>query len=99
MLLNEHFIHDGAKIFIEQRNDFVDFVGSAEAVEKMQERNARFQRRGLGEQREIVCLLDGIGSEHRKTRRARGHQVAVISKNGKGVRGYGAGGHVYDRGS
>src|SRR5215472_18254223 len=90
MLPNEPFLHDGAKIFVEQRNDFVDFVGGAEAVEKVQEWNARFQRGGLGEQCKIVRLLDGIGSEHRKARRARGHHVAMISKNGKGMRGHGA---------
>ena len=51
MLPNEPFIHDGAKVFIEQRNDLVDFVGGAEAVEKVQERNPRFERRGMSDQR------------------------------------------------
>src|SRR5207248_2137966 len=65
MLAHKPFVDDGAKIFVEQRNDFVDFVRSPEAIEKVQERNPRFEGGSLGNQRKIVRLLDGIRSEHR----------------------------------
>src|SRR2546429_5378694 len=45
-----------------------------------------------------TTLFRSIGSQHREARRARSHHVAVVAKDGKGMRGHGAGGNVYDRG-
>ena len=38
-------------------------VRGAEAVEEMQERDARFQRRGLRDQREILRLLHRVAEQ------------------------------------
>ena len=46
--------------------DLGHFVRGAEAVEEVQERNARFERGGLGDQRPSPYFLDGVGAQHRQ---------------------------------
>ena len=57
-----------AQVLILERNNLVDFVGGAEAIEKMQERDARFKRSGLRDEGEIGSFLDRIGSRAARTR-------------------------------
>ena len=70
---------------------------SAESVEDMQEGNARFERRRLRDQRKVHHFLNRIREQHAPAGRARGHDVAVIAKDRKRVRGDRAGGDVKDR--
>ena len=48
----------------------------------------------MGNQGEIHHLLHGTGKEHRPPGAAGGHDIAVVSKNGKPLRGQGTGGNV-----
>ena len=95
--LDEFVVDQRAKVFVKQRNDFVHFVGSPEAVEEMQEGNPGFERRRLGDEREIARFLDGIRGQHGKTRRARRHDVTVVAEDGKRVRSQSARSDVNDR--
>ena len=74
-----------------------DLVASAEAVEEVQERHPRPQRRGVGDEREVVRLLHRAGGEHRPAGRAGVHHVAVVAEDRQGVGGDRAGGDVDDR--
>ena len=86
MLSDEFFIDECAKVIILEHIDLVQFVRGAESIEEMQERNPRFERRGLRDESEIAGFLHGVGRQQRESSRSRGHDVAVIAKNGKGVR-------------
>ena len=59
----------------------VQFVRRAKAVEEMQERYARLQRRGLRDQRAVVRLLDRRRAEERKARHPRGHDVRMVTED------------------
>ena len=77
--------------------DLVDLVRGPEAVEEMKERDPGPQRRRMGDQREVVRLLDRARSEHRPAGRSRVHHVAVVAEDRQGVRGDRPGGDVDDR--
>ena len=81
---------------VEQR-DLVDLVRGAEAVEEVQERHPRPQRRGVRDQREVLRFLHRAGGEHRPTRAAGVHHVAVVAEDRQRVGGDRAGGDVDDR--
>src|SRR4029453_10999977 len=72
-------------------------VGGGEAVEKVEERPPRGQRRGGGDQGQVVGLLDRAGGEHRPAGRSGGHHVGVGAEDRQGVGGDRGGGHVDDR--
>ena len=69
----------------------------AEAIEEMQKRNARLQRGGMRDEREILRFLHGSRAEHRPTGRARRHDIAVIAEDRKRLRGQRARRDVKDR--
>ncbi|CCJ85835.1 hypothetical protein BN133_2212 [Cronobacter dublinensis 582] len=75
---------------IGQRRDFVDLVRGAKPIEEMNKRHAAFQRGDMGNQREILRLLDAARTEHRAARLAHGHDVRVIAKNRQRMGGDGA---------
>jgi hypothetical protein len=83
-------------VFVQQFN-LGNLVRRAEAVEEMDERQARAQGGGLGNEREIHRLLHGGRAEHRPAGRAAGHDVAVVAEDGKRMGGHRAGGDVKDR--
>ena len=52
----------------------------------MQERNPRFERRGLRDESKIAGFLHRVRRQQRESGHTRGHDVAVIAKNGKRMR-------------
>ena len=62
-------------------------MGSAETVKKMEKRNTGFQSRGMRDQGQIHGFLDRTRRKKRETSAPRGHPVAMISENGKTLRG------------
>ena len=88
--------NERAQVVVVEQRDLVDLVRRAEAVEEMQERHARAEGRGVGDQREVVRLLHGTCREHRPTGRAGVHDVAVIAEDRQRVRGDRARGNMHD---
>jgi hypothetical protein len=66
--------------------DLRNLVRCPEPVEEMQKRNARLQRGGVRDQRQILRFLHRTGAEHCKPGGARRHHIAVIAKYGKRLR-------------
>ena len=88
----DHALHvdQSANLIISQNVDFVDFVRSAKTIEEMQEGNSALQRGRMGDQRKVHGFLHRVRTEHGKTGGAAKHHVAVIAKDGKGVRRHGS---------
>ena len=61
-------VDHGADLFVLEQEERVHFVAGAEAVEEMQERHARGERRDLRHQREIVRLLHRTRGQHGENR-------------------------------
>src|SRR4030095_4772480 len=87
---DQSLVDQRAEIIVAQRNDLVEFVGSAEAVKEMQEWDTRLQCRGLCNKREISRLLNRVRAEHGKACGSGCHDVTVIAEDGKRVRCYGS---------
>jgi hypothetical protein len=94
---HQFVVDQRAQVVVAQLVDQVDFVRGAEPVKEMQERHARFQRRGLGDQREIVRFLNGVGGEQRESGLPGRHHVAVVAEDRKRVRRERARRHMDDR--
>ena len=78
--------------------DLGDFVRGAEAVEEVQEGNARFERGGLRDQRHVHDFLHRVGGQHAEAGGAGGHHVAVVAEDGERVGGQRARRDVEHRG-
>ena len=97
MIEDQFRVDHRLQIVIGQQRHLRDLVRRAEAVEEMEERDARLERRGLRDQREVLRLLHARGTEHRPAGRARGHDVAVIAEDRQRVCGQRTRGDVKDR--
>ena len=86
----------GAEVVVVQQLDLGDLVAGAEAVEEVQERDPRPQRRRVGHEREVLGLLHRRRAQHRPPRRTGMHHVGVVTEDGQGVRGDRPGRHVDD---
>ena len=84
-------------MLVAQLLDLVHFVRDAETVVEVQERHAGLERRRVGDQGQVLGLLDRIRGEHRPAGAAAGHHVAMVAEDREGVRGHGAGGDVENR--
>ena len=80
-------VDHGAQVVGRELLDLGDLVRGAEAVEEVQERNARFERGGLRDERQVHDFLHRVGSQHGEAGGAGGHHVAVVAENGERVRG------------
>ena len=69
-----------------EHGDLVDLVRGPEAVEEVEERDPRPERRGMRDQREVVRFLDRARREHRPAGRAGVHDVAVVAEDREGMR-------------
>ena len=67
MLDDAIHINERAHVVFGKHFDFVDFMRGAEAVEKMQERDPRFERSGVRDQCHVHGFLHGVGGEHGKS--------------------------------
>ena len=88
----------GPQVVVGELLDLRDLVRRAEAVEEVQERNARLERRRVRDRREVVRLLHRFGAEHREAGLAAGHHVGVVAEDRQRVRGEGARRHVHGEG-
>ncbi len=91
-------VEQGADGLVGDCEGLVDLVRCAEAVEEMHERNARFERRDVRDERHVAGLLHGVRCEHRITRRPAGHDVRVVAEDRERMRGDRARGDVNDVG-
>ena len=81
-------VDHGAHVVKGQLLDFLDLVGGAETIEKVQEGNARPQRCRLGDQRHVHTFLRVVGGQHGPACAPAGHDVAVITKDRQRVGGH-----------
>ena len=88
---------EGAQVVVVEQGDLVDLMGGAEAVEEVQERNARAQRRRVRDEREVVRLLHARRAQERPPGAARRHHVGVVAEDRQGVSGQCPRSHVDDR--
>ena len=88
----EHRLHVGV---IEQL-DLLELMGGAEAVEEREERDFALERREVGDEREVVGLLDRRGGGHRVTGRAAAHHVGMVAEDRQRLGREGAGRNVED---
>ena len=75
--------------------NLADFVRGAEAIEEMNERNARFEGGDLRDERHVGHFLHGVRREHRPAGGAAGHHVGVVAEDRERMRGQGAGRDVH----
>ncbi len=93
----DQFLRDHRpQVVVAEHLDLLDLGRSAEAVEEVQERQARFERGGVGDERQVHHFLDAVRSQHRPPGGAGGHHVAVVAVDRQGVRRQGPGGDVED---
>ena len=71
-------------------------MGGAEAVEEREERDFALERREVGDEREVVGLLDRRGGGHRVTGRAAAHHVGMVAEDRQRLGREGAGRNVED---
>ena len=86
-----------AHVVVVEHLDLADFVRRAEAVEEVDERDARGERGVLRDERQVVRFLHRARTEHRPAGHPRGHDVGVIAEDRERLRGEGARGDVEDR--
>ena len=94
---NVLLVHHRMEIFAGQLFDFRNLVARAEAVEEVHERDARFERRGMGDQRQIVGFLHAVRAEHGKAGLSAGIDVAVVAEDRERVSRQRARRHVHDK--
>ena len=83
-----------AEFVFRKRLDLLDFVAGAETVEEVQERDGGLDRGEVRHGGDVLGFLDGAGGDHGEAGLAAGHHVLVVTEDGEGVGGEGAGGHV-----
>ena len=98
MSAHQIVVDHGAHIVQAELFDLGNFMRGAEAVEEMQEGNARLQGGGVRDQRQVHRLLHRVRRQQGESGLASGHGVLVIAENGQRLRGDGARGNVNDRG-
>ena len=81
--LNGIVIEQLCHILVFDLFDLLNLMRGAEAVEEMNERQARLDCGKMGHECKIHNFLYGSGSEHCKTRLTCAHNVTVIAENGK----------------
>jgi hypothetical protein len=74
-------VHHRANRLVGDGKNLAHFMRCAEAVEEMDERNARFQGGDLCDERQVGNLLHGIRGQHRPSRPAAGHHVGVVAED------------------
>ena len=87
----------GADVVIGEHGELVDFMRSAEAIEEMDERQPRFQGRGMGDQRHVVGFLHRVGGQQAEAGRPHRHHILMIAENGQALGRQRASGDVEHR--
>ena len=97
MGVHQFVVDHGAHVVKAQLFNLGDFVRGAESVEEMQEGNARLQRRGMRDQRQVHRLLHRVRRQQRKSGGTHRHRILVIAEDGQRLGGDRARGNVNDR--
>ena len=95
-LVHQSVVDHGAQGRVLDRIDFHHLMRGAEAVKEVHEWHACAKRRGVRDHGEVLGLLHGRRGKHRPPDLTRSHDVGVVTKNRKRVRGNCAGGDVED---
>ena len=74
-------VDEGSHVGIGRRVDGRDLVRRAEPVEEVEKRHARLEGGCVRHEREVGSLLDRARSQHRPSRGAGGHDVAVVPED------------------
>src|SRR5579863_5015929 len=80
MLDDAVHVEERAHVVFVEHLDLVDFMRSAEAIEKVQEGNAGFEGRGMRDQGEVHGFLHRVGAEHGPAGGAAEHDVGVTAR-------------------
>ena len=81
MLEDAIHIDERAHVVFVEHFDLVDLMRGAEAVEEMQERDARLERSGVCDERHVHGLLHGIGGKHGEAGSAAGHHIRMVAED------------------
>ena len=88
------FRYHGLEFLFGKGFDLLDLVAGTETVEEVQERQAGLDGAQVSDGGQVLGFLDGTGGQHAETGLAAGHDVLVVTEDGEGVAGQGAGAHV-----
>ena len=88
------FVDDGGEVVVGEHRDFRYFVGGAEAVEEMDERQVALVAGGVGDEGEVVGFLAVVGTEQGAAGGAAGHDILVVAEDGESLGREGAGADV-----
>ena len=91
-------VHQVLDVFVVDDFDLLHFMGGAEAVEEVAERQAGVDGRKMGHQGHVHALLHRGGAEEGEAGLAGGHDVLMVAEDGQGVGGQGACRHMEDAG-
>ena len=86
----EYFIIEGLAL--------LHLMRGAEAVKEVEEGNAGFQRRRMGNEGHVLRLLHGGGAEQGKTCLPAGHDIGVVAEYGECMGCKCPGCHMHDKG-
>ena len=84
------------KLFVIPDFNFLNLVRGTEAVKEMNERNAAFYCRKVGNRGKIHNLLRVAGAKHGKTGLAAGIDIRMIAENAKRMGSKGSCGNIYN---
>ena len=84
-----------ADVFVIEHLDRLQLMRGAEAIEEVHERDARLERRGVGDEREVVRLLHRRRRQQREPGLADRHHVGVVAEDRQRLRGQRSRGHVH----
>ena len=91
-------IEERPEFFIRQDFDFLDFVGRAEAIEEVDDRDAAGNSRGMDDSCQVHDFLDTRFAHHADARAAHSHGIVMAGKNRIAVGGNCTGCDVEDTG-
>ncbi len=96
MLNNQILIDHETHVVLTELCDLLHLVGSAKAVEVVQEGDAGTQGRRLSDQGKVHDLLDIVGTKHGPAGLTAGHDVGVVPEDGEALSRDGASGNMED---
>ena len=74
-------VQESCQFVIFQHFDFLHFMGSPEPVKEIQERHPAFDRRQMGDRRQIHHLLHAAFGQHGEAGLPRRHHVGMVAEN------------------
>ena len=87
--------NQGLEQGIGEGQHLLDLMGGAEAIEQMEQRQARLQGQGHGDGGEVARLLHRGRHEHRAAGGAAGHHITVVAENREALGRQGPARHLH----